>query len=360
MTERTSANAGHGALTATAVNPVVGSATTGLAAGRGTLTAATYAKISVAAALGGHGGLLDYAPVTPTQVTLFPVTGHYNAVTDPSISSDLNTPVIQPISALVTFTPRLEKGQLIYIHNYLVSPAYNAEQTVNILGVPVSGTWTLGFGGVTTPPLPWNATPTQVQSALQALSTIGTGNVHVVADVEPFAYDVQFTGGLGLQPIPVLDANGDLLDNAEGAGFCEVTVAATLLGSNEIIADAAIAIPTLTARIWNGVLSTIDVADTPGFQLVANSDALDLDTLIYDVTFSNVTYNGASQFMAPFAFTAPSYDETICLTDPTLTRLPYQQPSTTTWIPSTDGGPLMLLGPNTWRTRAAAGRRRCA
>lgn len=298
------------------------------------------------------------------SLTFFPVSGHYNAVADPSISGVLNSPVVQPVSALVTFTPRLPKGQMFYLKDYLITNAYNAEQTVNLLGIPTGGTWTLSYqGDITSPPLAWNATPTQVQTALQALPSIGAGNVLVVADVEPQAYDVQFTGTLGLQQIPVLVGDADLLTNSEGAGFCEITVAPTALGSPQVSADTAIALPPLTARIWNGVLSTIDRSDTPGFQLTANSPLLNLDDdLIYDVAFDKVSFNGDSQYLAPFAFVAPVGNTAMCMTDPGLKRLPYSTPDLTIWTPpgqqSEVFGNVNMRAPAAaraqanWRTRA--------
>ncbi len=50
-------------------------------------------------------------------------------------------------------------------------------QTITITGSPAGGTFTLGFNGATTGPIAYNATASAVQTALQALSTIGTGNV---------------------------------------------------------------------------------------------------------------------------------------------------------------------------------------
>ena len=49
---------------------------------------------------------------------------------------------------------------------------------------PTGGTYTLTFGGQTTAPIPFNAADTAVESALQALSSIGAGNV-VVGGVGP-------------------------------------------------------------------------------------------------------------------------------------------------------------------------------
>lgn len=53
-------------------------------------------------------------------------------------------------------------------------------QEVSLLGDPVTGgTFKLQFKGQTTSPIPWNATATVMQTALEALETVGTGNVHV-------------------------------------------------------------------------------------------------------------------------------------------------------------------------------------
>lgn len=50
-------------------------------------------------------------------------------------------------------------------------------QTVSISGTPTGGTFALAFGGQITAPIAYNAAASAVQTALQALSTIGSGNV---------------------------------------------------------------------------------------------------------------------------------------------------------------------------------------
>lgn len=97
--------------------------------------------------------------------------------------------------------------------------------------------------------------------------------------------------------------------------------------------STSLAIAPITARIMSGQLSTIDVTDIPGIQLLANSTPIsDFLTaaeiqdgdLIYDVSFTHVTYAQAGQNLANFAFTAPTDATPVCITDPTLTRLPYK------------------------------------
>lgn len=107
------------------------------------------------------------------------------------------------------------------------------------------------------------------------------------------------------------------------------------------------------ARIWNGELSTINVKDTKDVYLQANTadlnllDSVGLAELIYDVTFSKVSFGGKPltyqttpdgvqaptiyvsgvQQITPFAFLAPADpSETICLTDVGLKRLPWSKP----------------------------------
>jgi hypothetical protein len=58
-----------------------------------------------------------------------------------------------------------------------VAPVTGDVQTLSITGNPTGGTFTLTFGGQTTGNIAFNATADQVQAALAALSSIGSGNV---------------------------------------------------------------------------------------------------------------------------------------------------------------------------------------
>lgn len=112
------------------------------------------------------------------------------------------------------------------------------------------------------------------------------------------------------------------------------------LGSGNTGATA-IALPPITGRVIGTIvggeavwqLATINTTDTPGIQLLANSSPISTylsaqgingGSLIYDVSFSDVTFAGANQTISNFAFTAPTSNTGVCITDPTLTRLPYQ------------------------------------
>src|SRR5262249_13187164 len=55
----------------------------------------------------------------------------------------------------------------------------NEVQSINFFGNVIQGYYTLNFNGVVTTPIAYNATAAQVQAALEALGTIGTGNVVV-------------------------------------------------------------------------------------------------------------------------------------------------------------------------------------
>lgn len=105
--------------------------------------------------------------------------------------------------------------------------------------------------------------------------------------------------------------------------------------------STAVALPPITGRIYPTVvggvtvyqLSTINTTNSPGVQLLANSapvaayltaQNIQGGELIYDVSFSQVTFAGIPQSIANFAFTAPPDATPVCITDPSLTRLPYQ------------------------------------
>jgi hypothetical protein len=73
---------------------------------------------------------------------------------------------------------------------------------------PTAGTFTLTAGGQTTAAIQYNATTAQVQSALEALSTVGTGNVIVTRTTGTSTlaqanavYTVEFVADLGQQAV---------------------------------------------------------------------------------------------------------------------------------------------------------------
>lgn len=73
----------------------------------------------------------------------------------------------------------------------------NAVQTVTITAT--AGTYTLTFAGVSTAPLAYDATASTMQTALEALGPIGSGNVQVTG-----AYTVTFVNDLGTRWMPPL------------------------------------------------------------------------------------------------------------------------------------------------------------
>jgi hypothetical protein len=304
------------------------------------------------------------ATTGPYSIPFFPVSGRFYAVADPSVSGTINDPILQPVNALVSFTPRLPIGYQAFVADYLITAAYNAEQTITMIGNPVQGTFTVQSplsAADITPPQPYNVSPAALQSALAALPSIGTGNVLVVQGVNPQSYNVEFTGSLGSTAmLPMVLQWTDLID-ANGYD-CTMTVATTATGSPRITAPTSISIPARQARIMAGVLSTIDYVDTPGVQLVSNSAVLAIPTpyypLIYDVAFSAATFNDASQVLGNFAFVAPTDNTAVCITDPGLEKLAYQKPISYLWSPDIEEGfetpnVAVVASMSGWRARAA-------
>jgi hypothetical protein len=263
---------------------------------------------------------------SPAYPAVFPVTADWWSGGDPSITATTSSPEWLPLSGLVTFTPRLPKGFTAYMANFPAAGNQNCQQTITLLGTPTSGTWTLSYGGHTTTALAYNSAASIVQSALQALSSIGAGNATVTSPAA-FTYLVTFTGALGNQPITALTSDGHLLTPTT-----TITITITTPGTTARAPNTGIVIPQRTGRIWAGQLSSIDVADSVGVDLIANDPNLNLydqgiSTLIYDVMFTQVQYNSTLGTLANFAFTAPSDTTAVCLTDPDFIRLPFQPPT---------------------------------
>ncbi|MGW5514256.1 hypothetical protein [Nocardia africana] len=102
--------------------------------------------------------------------------------------------------------------------------ASNEKQTVTVTGSPTAGTFTLTYKSQTTAGIAYNATTAAVKSALEALSTIGTGNVNVTGTGP---YVVEFVGDLAGMDLPLMTASGAGLSGGTSPG---VTVAETVKG----------------------------------------------------------------------------------------------------------------------------------
>lgn len=81
-------------------------------------------------------------------------------------------------------------------------------QTVTVTGTPTGGTYTLTFSGQTTAGIVYNATSSQVQSALEALSNIAPGDVVCAGGPHPgTAVTVTFGGAYDGADVPQMTAS---------------------------------------------------------------------------------------------------------------------------------------------------------
>lgn len=93
-----------------------------------------------------------------------------------------------------------------YTASFVVQAEVDDVQTVTISGSPTGGNFTLTFGGQTTANIAFNAAASAVQSALQALSSIGANNATVTGPAGG-PWIVDFTGTLGYAAQTLMTAN---------------------------------------------------------------------------------------------------------------------------------------------------------
>lgn len=82
----------------------------------------------------------------------------------------------------------------------------SAVQCVTVGGAPTGGTFTLSFVNQPTTGIPWNADAPTVQSAINALTAIGAGNVLVTGNAGG-PWTITFAGVLATTPVPTLGAD---------------------------------------------------------------------------------------------------------------------------------------------------------
>lgn len=163
-------------------------------------------------------------------------------IPDPEIGGNRDIPqaYLGPISfsGSYDFYARMEILALLFFGAFgantnVAGAAGSAEvQTVTITGTPTGGTFTLSYRGQTTAPIAYNAIAATVQTALQALSTIGAGNATVAGGPGPGTpYVVTFAGTLATGNVRPIFANGGGLT---GGTNPLVTVTETTPGGSAI------------------------------------------------------------------------------------------------------------------------------
>lgn len=129
-------------------------------------------------------------------------------------------------------------------------------------GYPSGGTAVWTFNGDSTSALAWNISPAALQTALQALGSIGSGNA-TVAGVAGKYYTVTFTGTLGSLPQPEITVNFDGLIPASTVEISTLVEGSASPATNEVQL-ATLALNPLTfaddwtaiTNGWTGQLST--------------------------------------------------------------------------------------------------------
>lgn len=119
------------------------------------------------------------------------------------------TPFIVPEAAFTIARPyqasqTITKGQPLGE----ATLAVNAVQTLSQVSSPSAGTFTLSFNGFTTAAIAYNAAAAAVQSALEALPSIGAGNVACSGGALPGTpVVITFQGALAGQPVSAITVN---------------------------------------------------------------------------------------------------------------------------------------------------------
>lgn len=106
------------------------------------------------------------------------------------------------------FTITADEEGKPFILSVVIGSGNNEKQSVTIGGNPTGGTFTLAVGGQVTDPINHDATGATVEAKLEALSTVGAGNVSVTGDGP---YVIEFTGTLAGTNIAPIGANADNL-----------------------------------------------------------------------------------------------------------------------------------------------------
>lgn len=129
-------------------------------------------------------------------------------------------------------------------------------QTVTIGGTPTGGTFRLRYEGESTAPIAWSATNNtlrdNVDAALEALGTVGAGNVTTAVGTMTAGIGtltVTFAGNLGKRAVPTITvASNDLTGTAPTVAVAETTPGVDAFGLGA--PKGALATDTINAKLY--------------------------------------------------------------------------------------------------------------
>jgi hypothetical protein len=151
--------------------------------------------------------------------------------------------------------------------------AYIPEIAIGNCGTPTGGTFTLKFGANTTGALAYNASAATVQAALEALTSIGSGNCSVSGQ-GPNYFVVTFKGALAAAPQALIVADPTNLTPSANISVSTLVpgMASPATNAVQVLVLAVNPISfantwTAITNGWTGKLSTATVAALQAFDL---------------------------------------------------------------------------------------------
>ena len=187
------------------------------------------------------------------------------------------------------------QDSLIKVDGFPAGSSVSEIQTMSRSTSPTSGTYTLTYEGQTTEAIAYNATAAEIQAALEALSTVNSGDITVQASANGFADgDVTFTFAETLGDVSMISVNGSNL-GPEGP----VAITETTKGVPSYISRSS---NTIDDVIHGVTLHLHDTSDESGEQITLTRDIESVKTKLNSFVQA---YNLAMTFIKENT----SYDE---------------------------------------------------
>jgi uncharacterized phage protein gp47/JayE len=156
-----------------------------------------------------------------------------------------------------------------------LSTPYNAIQSLAFAGTPASGSFTLTLGAEETAAIAWDDTAADLETALEALTAVGAGNVDVTGDFAA-GFTVEFKGALAATGVDLLEVGANTLETSAPAAVGVTVEEDQAGGYGDDVECTAVDPGPLAAPAGS---CTVIETPTVGVERVLNPDAGDVGSL---------------------------------------------------------------------------------